>query len=124
MLRHPFLPPVPQILKWARANGCAFFDEEVIASAASGGHLDVVKYCWAQRCPWNEYTTELAAEGGHLEVYTAVVLCMMLGGVYASLGGVMKESWIQQHVCLDCGFPQVDVFTPPLWTLQVDGPYR
>eukprot|EP00752_Nemacystus_decipiens_P011502 g10214.t1 len=57
-----------EILKWARANGCAFFDEEVIASAASGGHLDVVKYCWAQRCPWNEYTTELAAEGGHLEV--------------------------------------------------------
>ena len=57
-----------QILKWARANGCAFFDEEVVASAASGGHLDVVKFCWAQRCPWNEYTTELAAEGGHLEV--------------------------------------------------------
>lgn len=39
-----------------------------MASAASGGHLEVVKYCWTQRCPWNEYTTELAAEGGHLEV--------------------------------------------------------
>lgn len=46
-----------------------------------------------------------------------------VGGVYASLGGGMKESWIQEHVCLDCGFPQVDVFTPPLWTLQVDGSY-
>ena len=28
----------------------------------------MLKYCWANRCPWNEYTCELAAEGGHLEV--------------------------------------------------------
>lgn len=56
-----------QVLKWARTNGCAW-DEEVCASAASGGHLDVLMYCWANRCPWNEYTCKLAAEGGHLEV--------------------------------------------------------
>ena len=32
------------------------------------GHLEVLKYAHEDACPWNEYTTEAAAEAGHLEV--------------------------------------------------------
>ena len=37
-------------------------------AAASGGHLEVLKYLHEKGCPWNKKTCMYAASGGHLEV--------------------------------------------------------
>ena len=46
------------------------FNVETSHGAASGGHLEVLKWLRAQDppCPWNVHTCGFAAEGGHLEV--------------------------------------------------------
>jgi hypothetical protein len=55
------------VLQWARANGCSW-NEDTCASAAAGGHLEVLKWARANGCPWNALTCFDAAAGGHLEV--------------------------------------------------------
>ena len=82
-------------LAWAKEIGCAW-DEEICAWAASGGHLDVLKWVcaevgvgadsqvcslaalgghlavlqWAREhgCDWDEETCLYAARGGHLDL--------------------------------------------------------
>jgi len=56
-----------EVLKWARENGCPWY-EKTCAYAAAGGHLEVLKWARANGCPWDERTCTHAAEGGHLEV--------------------------------------------------------
>ena len=41
---------------------------DVRERAAEGGHLEVLKWARANKCPWDEWTCKLAAAGGHLEV--------------------------------------------------------
>lgn len=55
------------MLTWCRANGCEC-DEETCASAAEGGHLEVLQWCRRHDCPWDDRTCSAAAGGGHLEV--------------------------------------------------------
>ena len=56
------------MLKWARENGCPW-DEWTCALAVYGGHLEVLKWARAKDCPWwNEYTCAWATEYGQLEV--------------------------------------------------------
>ena len=40
----------------------------ILVSAATGGHLEVLKWARENGCPWNEYDLSCAAEGGHIEV--------------------------------------------------------
>ena len=82
------------MLQWARQNGCPW-DEDTCASAAEGGHLEVLQWARQNGCPWDETPVHRqqkeatwrcsngparmaapgmrlpvpsAAEGGHLEV--------------------------------------------------------
>jgi len=54
-------------LAWAKERGCPWV-EYTSAYAAEGGHLEVLKWAWERRCPWDEHTCRYAARGGHLEV--------------------------------------------------------
>ena len=38
------------------------------ASAAHGGHFEILKWAHANDCPWDAETCWRAAEGGHLEM--------------------------------------------------------
>lgn len=42
-----------EVLKWCRANGCPW-DEDIRREAAKGGHLEVLKWCRANGCPRRE----------------------------------------------------------------------
>ena len=79
-----------ETLKWARENDCPWdkqtrgcgdrrpprgtevgargcpWNERTCASAASGGHLEMLKWARENDCPWNEWTCATAAKGGHL----------------------------------------------------------
>jgi hypothetical protein len=55
------------VLKWARENGCPW-DSWTCEKAAKGGHLEVLQWAHENGCPWDEKTCRYAAEGGHLEV--------------------------------------------------------
>ena len=55
------------MLKWARQNGCPWY-ENTCEATARGGHLEVLKWARQNGCPWDEETCADAAEGGHLEV--------------------------------------------------------
>jgi len=57
-----------------REHGC-LWDVRTCASAAWGGHLEVLKWAREHHCPWEGATDDietdccaLAASGGHLEV--------------------------------------------------------
>jgi hypothetical protein len=56
-----------EVLKWCRANGCPW-DEQTCAYAANAGHLEVLKYCRENGCPWNEYTLSTAISAGHQHI--------------------------------------------------------
>ena len=51
-----------------RDQGC-LWDELTCASAAQGGHLELLQWARAKGCPWDEGTSQHAAENGHLEVF-------------------------------------------------------
>jgi hypothetical protein len=55
-----------EMLKWMHANGCPW-DRWTCAAAAVRGHLDVLKWARSNGCPWDKSTCALAAKGGHLE---------------------------------------------------------
>ena len=40
------------MLPWARANGCPW-DEYTCEGAAKGGHLEVLQWVRANGCPWD-----------------------------------------------------------------------
>ena len=50
----------PEVLKWARENGCPW-DEMTCTYVAYGGQLEVLKWARAQDCPWDEGTCTGAA---------------------------------------------------------------
>jgi hypothetical protein len=54
------------ILEYARDIGC--WGPETCAITAKHGHLELLQWLKAQRCPWNRQTCVFAAENGHLEV--------------------------------------------------------
>ena len=67
-----FLPRVAQtnkleLLKWAREEKKCEWDEWTINVAADQGNLEMVKYCVANECPIDELACEYAASEGHLE---------------------------------------------------------
>ena len=58
-----------ELLKWAREEKkCAWDECTIIAEAAYRGNLEMVKYCVANECPIDVYACAEAASGGHLEV--------------------------------------------------------
>lgn len=55
------------VLQWLRSKGC-YMLKNTCAAAARGGHLEVLQWARAKRCPWDKWTCNEAAEGGHLGV--------------------------------------------------------
>ena len=56
-----------ELLKWAREEKKCEWDVGTITVAAYQGNLEMVKYCVANECPINERACARAASGGHLE---------------------------------------------------------
>ena len=56
------------LLRWARANGCAW-GPDTCEYAAGAGHLEILQWARTQvpPCPWNKDTYLRALIGGHLE---------------------------------------------------------
>jgi len=62
-----------EMVKYCVANECPI-DEDACASAASGGHLECLKYLHEEvKAPWDEYTASWAAESGHLHILEYLV---------------------------------------------------
>jgi len=57
-----------ELLKWAREEKECEWDERTISSAVEQGNLEMVKYCVANKCPINVWACANAASGGHLEI--------------------------------------------------------
>jgi len=57
-----------ELLKWAREEKKCEWDEWTINMAARQGNLEMVKYCVAKKCPISVLTCAQAAGNGHLEV--------------------------------------------------------
>jgi len=57
-----------ELLKWAREEKECEWDRHAINAAAKQGNLEMVKYCVANKCPINWSACGCAASGGHLEV--------------------------------------------------------
>jgi hypothetical protein len=55
------------VLKWARIHGCDW-SESTCEAAAAGGHLRTLKWARRNNCPWNKNTCLVAAKYGRLEV--------------------------------------------------------
>jgi hypothetical protein len=58
-----------ELLQWARANGCGrgVANALMCAAAAGGGHLHVLQWLRAEGVEWGATTCAAAARGGHLE---------------------------------------------------------
>ena len=57
-----------ELLEWAREVKHCEWDEETITSAADKGNLEMLKYCFSNNCPCDKYAScKLAATGGHLD---------------------------------------------------------
>jgi len=56
-----------ELLKWAREEKKCKWDEGTINTAAYNGNLEMAKYCVANECPIDWRTCARAASGGHLE---------------------------------------------------------
>lgn len=55
------------LMKWLRANGCPW-DFYICACAAQEGHLNVLKWARANGCDWDGTTCSYAAASGHLDI--------------------------------------------------------
>jgi hypothetical protein len=53
-------------LKYLHENGCHWL-QYTTQCAAENGHLECLKYAHENGCPWSEYTCSLASARGHLE---------------------------------------------------------
>jgi hypothetical protein len=56
-----------ELLKWAREEKKCEWDEDTINAAAKQGNLEMIKYCVANECPIGTGACANAASGGHLE---------------------------------------------------------
>jgi hypothetical protein len=56
-----------ELLKWAREEEKCAWDKETSAVAAEQGNLEMVKYCVANQCPFDEGACRSAAANGHLD---------------------------------------------------------
>jgi hypothetical protein len=56
-----------ELLKWLREEKKCPWDEWTINVAAEQGNLEMVKYCLANECPMDEGACAYAARGGYLE---------------------------------------------------------
>ena len=54
------------MLKWARERECPWHDVSTCASAAAGGHLEVLRWLRQHGCEWDADTCRCAARRGHL----------------------------------------------------------
>jgi hypothetical protein len=65
-----------ELLKWARSQG-AEWGPETCSQAASHGHLDILKYARDSdpQCPWTRESVWWAAQYGHLEVLKWLFSC-------------------------------------------------
>ena len=62
-----------EMVKYCVANECPI-DVSACENAASGGHLEVLKYLHEEaKAPWDEYTAYLAASNGHLHILEYLV---------------------------------------------------
>ena len=62
-----------EMVKYCVANECPV-DEEACAQAASGGHLECLKYLHEEgKAPWDNWTAMWAAEHGHLHILEYLV---------------------------------------------------
>ena len=57
-----------ELLKWAREEKKCEWDKRTTRGAAEQGNLEMVKYCVANKCPLNLWACARAASGGHLEI--------------------------------------------------------
>jgi hypothetical protein len=57
-----------ELLKWIREEKKCEWDGRTINVAAEHGNLEMVKYCVANECPIHWHACAYAASGGHLEV--------------------------------------------------------
>ena len=57
-----------ELLKWIREEKKCEWDGKTINRAAHHGNLEMVKYCVANECPIDRCACTNAASGGHLEV--------------------------------------------------------
>ena len=57
-----------ELLKWVKEEKKCEWDEKTINDAASVGNLEMLKYCFANGCPYDEQeSSRNAAEEGHLD---------------------------------------------------------
>ena len=57
-----------ELLKWTREVKKCEWDEQTISAAANVGNLEMLKYCFANDCPYDETTVcPVAAREGHLD---------------------------------------------------------
>jgi hypothetical protein len=56
-----------ELLKWAIEEKNCKWDALTINAAAMQGNMEMVKYCVANQCPIDEMACAFAASGGHLE---------------------------------------------------------
>jgi hypothetical protein len=56
-----------KLLKWAREKKKCEWDEGTINVAAENDNLEMLKYCVANECPFNQYACGYAAKSGSLE---------------------------------------------------------
>lgn len=92
------------MLRYARANGCAW-NVLTCAYAAAAGHLDVLQWAREEGCPWNEATCAFAAAGGHLEIlqWARARGCPWGEETCASAArGGRLEVWCDVYVCVCC----------------------
>jgi len=59
----------PEVLKWAREQGCVW-DDQTLQAAARRGHLEVLRWARKHGCPWDAATRSLAATKGYSDNFT------------------------------------------------------
>jgi hypothetical protein len=89
------------VLKWARENDCPW-NVYTTELAAGGGHLEVLQWAIENDCDATEFVCERAAMGGHFDVL-----------VWAHENGFStiweSRKWIDEKLALD------DI---PMWVLE------
>lgn len=71
-----------EVVKWCRSNGCPW-DERTCTSAALRGHLDILKWLRANGCPWGRQIIRYCQEEGN---EAALEWCTANGGTGTSEG--------------------------------------
>jgi hypothetical protein len=56
------------MMRWLVESGHLVANEDLLAAAARGGSLEMVKLLRERHCPWDSYACAAAAAGGHLDL--------------------------------------------------------